>query len=116
MSHSSCSHMSPPSLTLCFLSCFPLSLFTSVVVYLCLLPLTSVHINRPLPLEGRQFVPPIPGSHTHSHSFGMCGLVSLPAAACLSECGGVSLRSCMWVQGGGAVARARHAACASSWQ
>jgi len=60
-----CSCMSPPSLTLCFLSCFPLSLFTSIIVYLCLLPLASVHINRPLPFEGRQFVPPIPGSLAH---------------------------------------------------
>src|SRR6267142_2444418 len=82
--------MSPPRSTLCFLSCFPLSLFTSVIVYFYLLPLTSyVHIKDPCLASSKagNLCPPFLAlSHTFT-SFRMRGLVLLPAAArcaCLS--------------------------------
>src|SRR6266850_5203406 len=89
--------MSPPSSTLCFLSCFPLSLFTSVIVYLYLLPLTSyVHIKDPCLASSKagNLCPPFLALSHAFTSFGMCGSV------CLSEHGGVSSRSCVWVEGG----------------
>src|SRR6266850_388495 len=82
--------MSPPSSTLCFLSCFPLSLFTSVIVYLYLLPLTSyVHIKDPCLASSKagNLCPPFLALLHAFTSFGMCGLVSLPVVAwcaCLS--------------------------------
>src|SRR6266850_1977546 len=72
--------MSPPSSTLCFLSCFPLSLFTSVIVYLYLLPLTSyVHIKDPCLASSKagNLCPPFLAlSHTFT-SFRMRGLLLL---------------------------------------
>src|SRR6267142_2017651 len=82
--------MSPPSSTLCFLSCFPLSLFTSVIVNLYLLPLTSyVHIKDPCLASSKagNLCPPFLALSHAFTSFGTCGSVSLPAVAwcaCLS--------------------------------